>query len=320
LTETTRKSDNIILNILIIFCHLGPDLDLKSYLKDKQTIINSFLREYVLLKKTDGSCPDTLSKAMSYSLMAGGKRLRAILAIASFEATGRRSRRIIPVAASIELIHTYSLIHDDLPAMDNDDFRRNKPTNHKVFGEAVAILAGDALLTDAFGLISGLSAKPDTLNRVIKELANASGPAGMVGGQTADVLYEDKKIRKKDLLFIHTHKTGALISASVRIGALMAGASPGKFKLLTEYGKNVGLAYQITDDILDVVGSSHELGKTAGADVIRRKNTYPSFFGLDKSRKKAENLIQISLKSIEGFDRKAEPLREIANYILERRN
>ncbi len=295
-------------------------MNLEIYLKKKKKLVEESLREYLLLKKANKSCPAHLYKSMAYSLMAGGKRLRAILAIASYETAGKKSKNIMPIAASLELIHTYSLIHDDLPAMDNDDFRRNKPTNHKVFGEALAILAGDALLTDAFGLVSGVLCKPAILINILRELSCACGSEGMVGGQTADILYENRKIKKKGLVYIHTHKTGALIKASVRVGAMMAEASPGILRSLTEYGENIGLAFQIADDILNVVGSSEELGKSTGSDASRGKNTYPSVFGLKKSMTKAEDLINNSLKAIEKFDKKAEPLREIAKHIIKRRN
>ncbi len=204
--------------------------------------------------------------------------------------------------------------------MDNDDFRRNQPTTHKVFGEATAILTGDALLTDAFHIISQTSANPKTLINIINELTYACGPEGMVGGQTLDLILEGKKARKKDLLYIHTHKTGALIRASVRIGAIMANSSPAKLNMLTEYGEKVGLAFQIIDDILDVTGTKEELGKSTGADDAKGKNTYPSTFGLKKSRKIAEGLINDSLKAINSFNKNAEPLVEIAKYILSRRN
>ncbi len=270
--------------------------------------------------KTGSAPPRKLLQAMSYSVLAGGKRLRAILAIASFESTGCRSRKIVPVASSIEFIHTYSLIHDDLPAMDDDDFRRNKPTSHRVFGEATAILAGDALLTEAFGMLSRASVDSGTLLRVIRELSYACGPAGMVGGQAADILYEDKKINARQLHYIHTHKTGALIRASVRVGAIMGGASPQVVRSLTRYGEKFGHAYQIIDDILDVTGSRKEMGKSAGADVSRGKNTYPALYGLDESQKKAENLIHEALLAISRFDKKADSLRAMARYILRRRN
>lgn len=295
-------------------------MDLNLYLKRKRRLIDGFLANYVALKKENNSCPQLLYKSMGYSLMAGGKRLRPILVIASYAASGGKSKNILPVAGAIELIHTYSLIHDDLPAMDNDDFRRNKPTNHMVFGEAIATLAGDALLTDAFGMISNTLAKPEILINIIKEVAYACGPQGMVGGQMADIMFEGKNATKKDLLYIHTRKTGLLIQASVRIGAIMASASSDKLNALTRYGECVGLAFQVIDDILDITGTKEEIGKPVGADISRNKNTYPSVFGMKKSMKDAEDLIQRSLMAIKNFDEKAEPLREIARYILRRRS
>jgi geranylgeranyl diphosphate synthase type II len=296
-------------------------MDFNVYLKKKQGLVDGFLKKCLTTKKTNHCFPEKhLYKAMRYSLMAGGKRLRPLLVIASYEAAGGKLRNILPVAASLELIHTYSLIHDDLPAMDNDDFRRNKPTNHRVFGEAIAILAGDALLTDAFGIIARASLPPEILINVFRELTYACGPQGMVGGQTADIIFEDKKINENELRYIHTHKTGAFIRASVRIGAIMSEASPAILHSLTKYGEKIGLAYQIVDDILDVIGTKKELGKSTGIDAMRGKNTYPSVFGLDESKRKAKNLIDGSLKALKGFDRKADPLREIAKYILRRRN
>lgn len=304
----------------VIIIKEGVIVDLDVYLKEKRELVNRFLRAYLSSKRATASCPKYLYKAMNYSLMAGGKRLRPVLAIASFEASGSRSKNILPVAASLELIHTYSLIHDDLPALDNDDFRRNKPTTHRVFGEALAILAGDALLADAFGIIAKARAKAEILIDIIRELSVACGSEGMVGGQTADIVSENRKIKKDDMLYIHTHKTGALIKASVRIGAIMAGTSSDILHSLTRYGENIGFAFQIIDDILDVVGTREELGKPAGADTSKGKNTYPSVFGLGESRKKARDLVEDSLKAIERFDKKADPLREIAKYILNRRN
>jgi geranylgeranyl diphosphate synthase type II len=295
-------------------------MDLKLYLKEKRKLVDGFLKKYISSKKSHKDCPKNLCDAMGYALMAGGKRIRPILSIASYEAAGGKSDDILPVSASLELIHTYSLIHDDLPAMDNDDFRRNQPTTHKVFGEATAILAGDALLTDAFHIISQTRARPKILINIINELSYASGPEGMVGGQTVDVIFEGKKARKKDLFYIHTHKTGALIRGSVRIGAIMANSSPAKLHALTEYGEKVGLAFQIIDDILDITGTKEELGKPAGADDAKGKNTYPSTFGLQKSREIAETLIIDSLYAIKNFHKNAEPLKEIARYILSRRN
>lgn len=295
-------------------------MELNLYLKRKRKVIDRFLRDYLAFKKEGDSCPEQLYKSMGYSLMAGGKRLRPILVIASYEAVGGRSKNILPVAASLELIHTYSLIHDDLPAIDNDDMRRNKPTNHRVFGEATAILAGDALLTDAFDMISRTPTRAEVLLNIIREITHACGPQGMIGGQMLDILLEGKKAKKRELLYIHTHKTGALICASVRIGAIMAEAPQDKLNALIRYGENVGLAYQIVDDILNIIGTEEEIGKSVGSDIVRGKNTYPSLFGIEKSREMAECLIEKSLMAIRDFDDKAEPLREIAKYILRRRN
>lgn len=295
-------------------------MDLKRYLREKKKIIDDYLRKYISEKKSEQDCPKDLRDAMSYALIGSGKRIRPILSLAAYEAAGGKSDTMIPIAASLELVHTYSLIHDDLPSMDDDDFRRNKPAVHKVFGEGTAILAGDALLTDAFHMISRSKASPDVLIIIIRELAHAGGPEGMVGGQTVDLLLEGKKAGKRDLLYIHTHKTGALIRASVRIGAIMANASPSKLKALTEYGEKVGLAFQVVDDILDITGTQEELGKATGADSARGKNTYPSAFGLKQSHRMAETLIKDSLNAVKIFEKKAEPLAEIARYILARRN
>lgn len=295
-------------------------MNISLYLREKRRLINDFLRAYISSKKRHKGCPKYLHKAMAYSLMAGGKRIRPIFTIASYEAADGRAVDILPVASALELIHTYSLIHDDLPAMDNDDFRRNKPTNHRVFGEATAILAGDALLTDAFNIIVQSNNDPEILISVINELTHACGSNGMVGGQTADILLEGKKATKKELFYIHTHKTGALIRGAIRIGAIMAKASPEKLAALTEYGEKVGLAFQIIDDILDVTGTKEEMGKTTGSDIARGKNTYPAIFGLKESKRIAEDLIRESLLAIKDFNEKAEPLRGIARYILSRRN
>lgn len=295
-------------------------MNAKLYLKEKRKLVDSFLKKYIASKKKRKNCPTYLVEAMGYALMAGGKRVRPILSIASYEALGGKSDAIIPVASSIELLHTYSLIHDDLPAMDNDDYRRNKPTTHKVYGEATAILAGDALLTDAFNIISQTKTDARTLINIIDELTYACGPEGMVGGQTVDLMLEGKKAGKKDLFYIHSHKTGALIRASVRIGAMMAHSGPSKLRMLSEYGEKVGLAFQIIDDILDVTGTQEELGKATGADSAKGKNTYPSTFGLEDSHVIAEKLITESLKAVKKLNKKAEPLKEIAKYILSRRN
>jgi len=295
-------------------------VDLKRYLREKRTLIDNYLTSYISQHRSDAHCPEELIEAMGYALMAGGKRLRPILAIASYEASGGDSDAIVPVAASLELIHTYSLIHDDLPAIDNDDFRRNKPTTHRVFGEAIAILAGDALLTDAFRVISGASLDPSVLIKVINEISRACGPGGMVGGQTMDIILEGKEAVEEEVNYIHTHKTGAFIRASVRIGAIMASADNKYLDALTIYGEKTGLAFQIMDDVLDITGSDEELGKKTGVDKQRGKVTYPSVLGLDNSITIAETLINEAIEALKIFDHRADPLREIAQYIISRRN
>jgi geranylgeranyl diphosphate synthase type II len=228
--------------------------DIKTYLREKREIIDSYLKSYF----DRPSSPPALQEAMRYSLLAGGKRVRPILVLASYEACGGNAEDILPQAASMELIHTYSLIHDDLPAMDNDDLRRGKPTNHKVFGEAMAVLAGDALLTEAFLMITDTSAKlrASSLLKAVREVALSAGAYGMVGGQVQDILSENMEPDKDTLEFIHLHKTAALITASVKLGAILANSGKNRLKALTRYGENIGLAFQIIDDILDVEGST----------------------------------------------------------------
>lgn len=321
-------------------------MEIKTYLNDKRRLIDSFLKTYF-----DASIrPEALGNSMVYSLSAGGKRIRPILALASYEACGGRPEDIVPFAASLEFIHTYSLIHDDLPAMDDDDLRRGKPTNHKVFGEGMAVLAGDGLLTEAFYIIAecGMPACANTADRrnadskipptvgwtepqtpvpspelvltVIKELAMASGINGMVGGQAADLLSEDMEVDIEQLSFIHTRKTGALITVSVRMGALLAGADSSRLLAITQYAEAIGLAFQIIDDILDIKGESAELGKTPGSDIRKKKMTYPGLYGIEVSMEKAESLIANAIAALKTFDDRAEPLRELAMYILKRRN
>ncbi len=296
-------------------------MDIKSYLNTKKELIDSFLCSYFdSLVSTS-----VLKDSMQYSLSAGGKRIRPILALASYEACGGKPEDIVPYASALEFIHTYSLIHDDLPAMDNDDLRRGKPTNHKVFGEGMAVLAGDALLTEAFYLLSNtqLSAigfQPSVMLRIIREITMAAGAHGMVGGQAEDLLAEDSGVDNDSLSFIHSHKTGALITVSVRVGAILAGASEKEIYLLTRYGENIGLAFQIIDDILDIRGDSVELGKAIGSDERQKKLTFPAIYGIDTSFKKAERLVNMALEALEPFSQKADPLRGIAGYILRRRN
>jgi geranylgeranyl diphosphate synthase type II len=293
-------------------------------------MVDSYLKSYFSTPFE----PSVLHEAMKYSLFAGGKRIRPILALASYEACGGNPEDIIPYASAMELIHTYSLIHDDLPAMDNDDLRRGKPTNHKVFGEAIAILAGDALLTEAFYLIAdcGLkiadlkSRKSKIINhqskilRVIHEVAMAAGIHGMVGGQVQDILSENSEPDRDILSFIHLHKTAALVTASVRMGPLLAESDKDKLHALTRYGENMGLVFQIIDDILDIEGSTEELGKSAGSDRKSKKMTYPALYGIEMSRQKAENLVSEAIDELKIFFSEADPLREIASYLIKRRN
>jgi geranylgeranyl diphosphate synthase type II len=294
-------------------------MDIKSYLKEKRELIDSYLESYFSIP----SEPFVLHEAMRYSLFAGGKRIRPILALASYEACGGNPKDIVPYATALELIHTYSLIHDDLPSMDNDDLRRGKPTNHKVFGEAMAILAGDALLTEAFLMLSNnphsSSLKLSDLIKIIREVSLASGVHGMVGGQALDIFSENIEPDKDTLDFIHLHKTAALITASVRMGAILANIKEKKLKALTEYGTGIGLAFQIIDDILDIEGNAEELGKTAGSDIKMKKMTYPALCGTEKSRQKAKDLLSDAIDSLKIFSSEADQLRKIARYLLKRR-
>ncbi len=299
--------------------------DLKSYLEERRSRVDQALGEFLPLETAE---PAGLHEAMRYSLFAGGKRIRPILAIGAFEALGGETSRAVPVASAIELIHTYSLIHDDLPAMDDDDFRRGRPTSHKKFGEATAILAGDALLTAAFGMVekNGTEAgfPPGTLLSIIRELTEASGSVGMVGGQYADIISEggapDSASAKKNLEYIHRHKTGCLIRASVRVGAHLAGSDKKALDSLSFYGEKLGLAFQVVDDILDVEGTAEETGKRVQKDGSHEKMTYPGVMGLESSKRFAGRLKDESLDSLSAFGAPADPLRRIARYIIERKN
>jgi len=297
-------------------------MDLERYLNSKRQLIDAFIKEYFNVPVI----PDVLKDSMTYSLSAGGKRIRPILCLASYEVCGGKAEDIIPCAAALEFIHTYSLIHDDLPAMDNDDLRRGKPTNHKVFGEGIAILSGDALLTEAFYLIADCGLKIGDLDtrskilRVITEVAHAAGMRGMVAGQSQDLLSEDAEPDVKTLTFIHRHKTAALIAASVRVGGILGGCDEAGLSALTGYGDNVGLAFQVIDDILDVEGETCVLGKPRGSDEKKKKMTYPCLYGVELSMKKAAELVNDAIKSLAIFGEKAEPLKEIARYMLERKN
>jgi geranylgeranyl diphosphate synthase, type II len=294
-------------------------MDLKDYLKKRCKLVDQAL-ERVLPSAEE--LPASLHGSMRYSVFAGGKRVRPVLMLAACETVGGNLEHAMSAACAMEMIHTYSLIHDDLPAMDDDDFRRGNPTNHKVYGEATAILAGDALLTEAFILLSRESGgDPAARLRVIHEIANASGSRGMVGGQVVDMESEGKgEIDLATLSYIHTHKTGALIRASVRAGAILGGASGEHLDALTRYADAIGLAFQIADDILDVEGTTEELGKDAGSDQARGKATYPALVGLEASKARAQELVQMALDALSGFDERAEPLRLIASYIVKRKS
>ncbi len=295
-------------------------MDFKAYLKDNQQSIDQALRDF--FPQPQGPAA-TVIRAMQYSLFAGGKRLRPILCLAGAEAVGGQSRALLPVACSLDLIHTYSLIHDDLPAMDNDDLRRGQPTNHKVFGEAMALLAGDGLLTEAFRLMTAMklpeSIPAQALLRTIGLIAAAAGYQGMVGGQTVDIEYTGKKVDPSLLQFLHTRKTGALITAAVAAGAILGGGSEAQIRALTAYGESIGWAFQIADDILDVEGDSKLMGKGTGGDVRKQKITYPAVVGLEQSKKLKKELIAQAITALGPFGAGAEPLRHLANYIIERK-
>ncbi len=294
--------------------------DLISYLGEKKTTVLRALE--TCFPDAEGPTSDLIN-AMKYSLFAGGKRLRPILCIAGAEAVGGAETDVLPVACALELIHTYSLIHDDLPLMDDDDLRRGRPTCHKVFGEAIALLAGDGLLTESFNLMTASEllarASPDVILKVIALISQAAGYRGMVGGQAVDIQSEGKAVDLTRIEFMHTHKTGALISASVTSGAILGGADESQLQAITSYGQKIGLAFQISDDILDVEGDTQTMGKESGSDERKGKITYPSVVGLGRAREIQSELVKASIESLRGFDHRAEPLRQIARYIIERR-
>lgn len=294
--------------------------DLQAYLKERRALVDAALERFL---PPDDTPPPTVHRAMRYSVMAGGKRLRPILVIAGAEALGGPPETVMPTACALELIHTYSLIHDDLPAMDDDDYRRGRLTNHKVFGEAIAILAGDALLTLAFKLVADNTALVNdarVLRDVVAELADAAGTCGMVGGQVVDIESEGKAVTTETLEYIHRHKTAALIRASLRVGALLAGGDDKSVKAIGEAGSDLGLAFQIVDDILDVEGNLEELGKTAGSDERKQKATYPALHGLEASRRQAKMLIERVKQRLGVFGARAVPLQALADYVFERKN
>jgi geranylgeranyl diphosphate synthase type II len=293
---------------------------LEAYLNDRRKIVEEALERYLPDKDNE---PRELHAAMHYSVFAGGKRIRPILCMASSEACGGDLAPVMPVACALELIHTYSLIHDDLPSMDNDDFRRGKPTSHKVFGEATAILAGDALLTEAFALLSRAEKVRLAAERrlsVIQEIALAAGAAGMVGGQALDIRMDKKALDIGALTDMHRSKTGALIMAAVKTGALIAGASDRKLSALIGYANHIGVAFQIADDILNVEGDSTLMGKSTGSDAALGKVTCVSLLGLEAAKARLAEEVGAAIACIASFDARALPLRVIARFIMERKS
>jgi geranylgeranyl diphosphate synthase type II len=296
-------------------------MDIRNYLQTKKEIVDTALEDY-FLKRVE--YPPSLRRAIEHSLFAGGKRIRPILSIAAFEAAGGKDGSVLPLACAIEMIHTYSLIHDDLPAIDNDDYRRGRPSCHKMFGEALAILAGDALLTEAFQVMTnrllreGRPEPSELLLDLVCEIARAAGIFGMVGGQVVDVESTGKEIDLPTLQYIHTHKTGAMILVSVRVGARLGGAREGSLRALSRYGEQIGFAFQIVDDVLDIEGKAEVLGKTPGSDLSRGKVTYPSLVGLGESKKRAAELVDLAIEALNLFGPEADPLREIARFIHSR--
>jgi geranylgeranyl diphosphate synthase type II len=293
------------------------NVKIKTYLVSRQKLIERALDRY--LPKANAK-PATLHRAMRYSLFAGGKRLRPILCLAAAEACGGKIGNALPLACAVECIHTYSLVHDDLPSMDDDDFRRGRPTCHKIFGDGIAILAGDALLTIAFEIVS--NAKPTSrydTSILLREIAVAAGSQKLIAGQVADLEAEGKNVKRDQLQFIHENKTAAILKSSLRLGAMSANADARKLSAVTRFGQRLGLAFQIIDDILDVTQTSEILGKSAGKDVAAKKATYPAVIGLQKSRAEARRLTRQAHNALSVFsNRDADPLHALANYLLER--
>lgn len=294
-------------------------MELKDYLSNRSALVDQALDRWL---PGEGVVPFSLHQSMRYSIFAGGKRLRPIMMIAASEAVGGTAQQVMHAACALEMIHTYSLVHDDLPAMDDDDFRRGRPTNHKAFNEATAILAGDALLTEAFRLLAdvdaNLSTSPATALRVIEIIARYAGSKGMVGGQIIDMESEGKEVDFPTLEYIHTHKTGGLILAAVQVGALLGCGNEAQFTALTRYGGAAGLAFQIADDILDVVGDQASLGKDVGSDQARGKATYPALLGLAEARQRASELCDIAVEALKPLGAAAETLQLLARYIVNR--
>jgi geranylgeranyl diphosphate synthase type II len=294
-------------------------VDIQRYLQEQKALVDDALARYL---PGEENYPQAIFQAMRYSVFAGGKRVRPILAIAGAEAIGGTAEDVLPLACALECIHTYSLIHDDLPALDNDDYRRGRLTNHKVFGEANAILAGDALLTFAFELMGDARHwkrfVPARVVQVMHEVAHAIGTFGMIGGQVVDLEVEGQDVDLPALQYIHAHKTGALIRVSVRSGAILGGGSPAEVEALTHYGRHIGLAFQIMDDILDVRGDEQLMGKALRKDEERRKATYPRVVGLDESEVRAQAAVTAGIAALDPIGERAAVLRNLAQFIIAR--
>jgi geranylgeranyl diphosphate synthase type II len=293
-------------------------MDFSHYWAARQKQVDAALNRFLPPATTK---PKTIHQAMRYSIFAGGKRLRPVICLATAEVLHGKLDEAMPLACAVECIHTYSLIHDDLPAMDNDDFRRGKPTSHKVYGDGIAILAGDALLTIAFEIAASCKGWPRYPHAaIIHELATAAGSQALVAGQVADLEGERKKINIRDLQYIHQNKTAALIASSIRLGAMSANATPQQLRRLSDFGQSLGLAFQVIDDILDVTQTTEQLGKSAGKDVAAQKSTYPALLGLEKAKKEADRLTARARAALKPFGRDAAPLEAIADYLLSREN
>jgi geranylgeranyl diphosphate synthase type II len=291
-------------------------VELKTYLKSRQQEIDRALDRFLPKAATK---PATIHKAMRYSLFAGGKRLRPILCLAAAEACGGAANSAMPLACAVECIHTYSLIHDDLPSMDNDDFRRGRPTCHKVFGDGIAVLAGDALLTVAFEIAAQAEAWPRyDLREIFREISVAAGSRRLIAGQVADLEGEGRPHTRAQLRFIHENKTAALLTTSVRLGAMSANATPTQLTAVSDFGRALGLAFQVIDDILDVTQTSEKLGKSAGKDVAAQKATYPAVIGLEKSRLEAARLTRQAHAALDSLGKRGDILRALADHLLAR--
>jgi geranylgeranyl diphosphate synthase type II len=294
----------------------GSKFDLQDFLVRSTTSVNGALGRFLPSEKTK---PATIHKAMRYSLFAGGKRMRPALCLAAAAACGGRQADAMPLACAVECIHTYSLVHDDLPAMDNDDYRRGKLTNHKVFGDGIAVLAGDALLTQAFEVAAKCKGWPRYAHQeIFRELTHAAGSLQLIAGQVADLEGEGRKTSAAQLKYIHERKTSALLCCSVRLGGMSANCTAAQLKALTDFGYNVGLAFQVIDDILDVTQTSEKLGKTAGKDTKAQKATYPAIVGLEKSRKIAKELTDKAFAALNIFKGRAVALEALAEFLLRR--